>query len=82
MACFSRPPSLIMPRLDRGILFGTQKKDTRVKPGCDDWLESDAPVQLIPNIFRQFDIACIHGFSAAGPWPQMSAGGLVPNIFS
>jgi hypothetical protein len=35
-----------MPRLDRGIFFGTQKKDTRVKPGCDDYFGGDASVAL------------------------------------
>ena len=28
-------PDLIMPRLDRGILFVAAKKDGRVKPGHD-----------------------------------------------
>ena len=36
----------------------------------------------IPNIFFQLFMACIHGFSAAGPWPQMSMGGFWPKIFS
>ena len=38
--------------------------------------------QPMPNIFFQLFMACIHGFSAAGPWPQMSMGGFMPKIFS
>jgi hypothetical protein len=31
-----------MPGLDPGILFGATKKDTRVKPGCDEVLAGEA----------------------------------------
>jgi hypothetical protein len=31
-----RPFPIIMPRLDLGIFFAAAKKDTRVRPGCDE----------------------------------------------
>jgi len=33
-----------------------------------------------PNILRMFVIICVIGFSAAGPFPQISIGGLLPKI--
>lgn len=74
-----------MPRLDRGILYGGPKRIARSGAGNDEKMvrtaEKERGLHPIPNIFRQLAIACIQGFSAAGAC-QMSAGGLVPKIFS
>lgn len=68
------------------LLFGAAKRDS-------DLRRNDAIMEVVerkkrngpqpmPNIFFQLFMACIHGFSAARPCPQMSIGGFMPKIFS